>query len=138
MRLKSQQLFGGVVLSAALAGGLAHPASAQAPPAKKPAAVPPALARECADRVAKDLPKIQIAGNFLLAQKHRGILDPPFDPRRDDTYVIGPSKNLTLLGSTFRGFAGCSYGMQDGKLEFKKLLHPASLPTRYKLMRGEE
>ncbi len=68
----------------------------------------------------------------------RRTIFPMFDKRSYDDKLIGNLVTLAarmkakdLFGISYKSFAGCTYFLHDGKLEFFKKFGPTSLKVRY-------
>jgi hypothetical protein len=127
-----------MALSAALVGGFAHRANAQASDEAK-RAVSPALIRECRETLLKAYPQYTIVGKFSLAARRRGgsLLIKLVEPG-EVVALAAPTTNLNVFGSIFRSYAGCLYDVKDGKLVFRKFVGANFFPPRYKLEPGEK
>jgi hypothetical protein len=86
----------------------------------------PAIAKECSEHMASDLPKIRIVGGFSISglAAYRGIdRKPTFLPSEeghDAVAVIAPTVSETVFGGEADSVSGCLYRLRDNHLVFEK------------------
>jgi hypothetical protein len=103
-------------------------------------AVPSNLVKECTDMIAKESQKTRIVGKFFLAARSKnsvGTIDRLLDPG-EVVALAAPTTNITVFGTKFRTYAGCTYYVKNGTLSFRKLVGSNFFPPRYKLEPGED
>ena len=92
--------------------------------------VTPAVIRDCADRIAKEIPEVKVLDSFALSARGAAMVgDPqPFPSGPNDNIValVAPSTNEGLFGQENKSYVGCSYRLQENKLVFRAVHGPTA------------
>jgi hypothetical protein len=86
----------------------------------------PAVAKECSEHMAGDLPKVRIVGPFSIsglaayrgADREHTLL--PNNSGHDIVAVIAPSASGNMFGGETDTMSGCLYRLRDNRLVFEK------------------
>src|SRR5947209_5590042 len=80
--------------------------------------VTPAVARDCADKVARELPKVKVAGPYTLSPAAAArVNDLDFAWVKDNLVALAaPTIDTGLLGQENKGIVACSYLIENGRL----------------------
>ena len=94
--------------------------------------VTPAITQACADRVAKELPQVKVAGPYALSPRAAGrVNDLDFMwPKENLVALAAPTINTGLLGQESKGLVACSYLIEDHRLVFHKVHSPGAFLPR--------
>jgi hypothetical protein len=85
----------------------------------------PAIAKECAEHIAKEFPKIKLVGAFFISAKaayvraERPVTFLPTDAADNTVAVVAPSLSQGLWRET-ESITGCLYRLRDNRLVFEK------------------
>jgi hypothetical protein len=86
----------------------------------------PAVAKECSEQVARELPKVRIVGAFSISAlaAYRGadreVTLLPSNSADDTVAVIAPSASRNMFGGETKTMSGCLYRLRDNRLAFEK------------------
>jgi len=90
--------------------------------------VTPAVIKDCADRIAKEMPGVKVVGSFGLSARGAalvGDLQPfPSGPNDNIVALMAPSTTEGLFGQEGKSYVGCSYRLLEGKLVFRGVHSP--------------
>lgn len=94
------------------------------------------MARECADRFAKEYPSGRIVGKFRSYSANNLIIKMVMG---DALVVAAPTQTFEFLGLKGRGYTGCAFTIHtNGSLSFQRILNSRNFPTRGNLEPGED
>ena len=92
--------------------------------------ITPELIKDCANKLAKEFPKVTIIGNFamspLAASKVGDLQMLPGGPNDEIVALVAPTSNKDIFGGEHKTISGCSYRLHDNKFTFRAVHGPGS------------
>jgi hypothetical protein len=96
--------------------------------------VTPEIIKDCSDRIARQFTTVTVAGSFFLSAKAAARVGDvqllPSGPNDDIVALVAPSTNPGLMGRENKGYVGCSYRLQNGRLAFRAVHSPGELAPK--------